>query len=547
MGGIFQGIEEAGKVGKTGLELSEAGGKLLQETQEGRRLVGALAKGLEAGERLLAPVTEAAEKYKPIKDLIRSTAATRAALANLEVLKLPLWQRAAAVRAVAHYATEVASGQAETAGARAALANVEVLKMPMWQETIGRIASNLDSKTVQKLAAEQLAIEGSPVAQANVRLIEFSKLKGFPLTSVETTSRPAPFPGTSSGFRLQPLSDSASPRVPAFENVTTGFGAVRKPEGLSTGFGRIGTTRMVGVDIATAKTQEVIGPLQSSGLIKDADGIEHQVASNFPGSTSQEYTTNANLAVIRSPTVMRFGGRPTMTHMTFDDASPLGRTYTANINKSAAVVRLDHTGVTRFSGGSGVTVRNDGMVLGSYHTVADPAVQGNIFVKLGSHPVPYQGRIVAFNRESDLVLIKPMAPLGHPVPFVHPSGFADSVARGARVFTVGAPDIQAMPGGIVPHITSTMHLAEGQIISLDEVRHLNGPKVPMYRSTIPEAFQGMSGGATYVEGSGEYAGALQSRHDPSRDLSGLRGSKDDWTALTPGYIARNFLVSNYHR
>jgi hypothetical protein len=305
------------------------------------------------------------------------------------------------------------------------------------------------------------------------------------------------------------------------------------------------------VDLASAKTQELIGHLQISerlsALIKGADGAEHPVASNFLNSASHEYSTNVNLAMIRRPAVMKMGGRPTMTHMTFDDATPFGRAYTANIDKAATVVRLDRTGVSAFTSGSGVTVRHDGMVLGSLHTLSDPGVQGNIFVKLGTHPVPYQGRIVATERTNDLVLIKPFSPLGRTVPFVDPSRFATSLGRGTRILTIGAPDTEVMPGGAIPHITSIMHLAEGQTIALDEVRHLNGPKVPMYRSTIPEAFQGMSGGGTYVEGSGDYIGALQSRHDPSRDLSGLRGSRDDWTAITPGYIARNFVISNYHR
>jgi hypothetical protein len=305
-------------------------------------------------------------------------------------------------------------------------------------------------------------------------------------------------------------------------------------------------------DVASAETQRLIGNLRISerltALIKGVDGAEQPVASNFLHSASQEYSTNVNLALIRRPVVMRMGGHPTMTHMTFDDTSPLGRAYTANIGNAATVVRLDRTGVSAFTSGSGVTVRSDGMVLGSLHTVSDPGVQGDIFVKLGSHPVPFQGRIVATERPNDLVLIKPFSPLGRTVPFNDPALFAsNSIPRGAKIFTVGAPDTMVTPSGGIPHIASTMHMAQGDFIALDEVRHLNGPKVPMYRSTIPEAFQGMSGGGTYTEGSGHYIGALQSRHDPSRDLSGLRGSRNDWTALTPGYISRNFVIANYHR
>jgi hypothetical protein len=304
-------------------------------------------------------------------------------------------------------------------------------------------------------------------------------------------------------------------------------------------------------DLASAQTHELIGRLEIdkrlTGWIETAEGIQHRVASNFFGSTSHEYSTNVNLALITRPAVTRIGGAPAMTVKTFDDTSALGRVYTANIDKSAALVRLDRTGVTSFTAGSGTTVRGDGMVLASHHSVADPGVNGDIWVKIPSHPVPYKGNLVAFDRENDLILLKPNAPLGHAVPFVHPSRFATSVAPGTRVFSLGAPDISPTPGGPVPHITSTMHLIEGKIISLDPVRHLNGPKVPMYRTDIPEAIYGMSGGSTYVEGSGEVAGTLRARHDPSRDLSGLRGSKDDWTGLTPGYIARNFVMTNYHR
>jgi hypothetical protein len=340
--------------------------------------------------------------------------------------------------------------------------------------------------------------------------------------------------------RLAPLIEES----PAAAKLVLQEGAAVLSELRRGGLGSIG-------EVVSAETQKLMGNLRISerltAMISGADGAEHRVVTNFANSANHEYSTNSRLAMISRPAVIKTGGGPTMTHATFDDASPLGVAYTANIHNAATVVRLDRTGVSSFTAGSGVTVRNDGMVLGSLHTVDDPSVQGNIFVKLGAHHAPFQGRIVAIERPNDLVLIKPVSPIGHTVPFVHPSRFATSVPGGTNILTVGAPDTMVTPTGGIPHIGSTMHFARGRVIALNDIRHLNGPKVPMYRSTIPEVFQGMSGGGSYAEGSGEYVGAMQSRHDPSRDLSGLRGSTADWTALTPGYISRNFVVSNYHR
>lgn len=262
--------------------------------------------------------------------------------------------------------------------------------------------------------------------------------------------------------------------------------------------------------------------------------------------TGRVYRFEQQLAAVRVPAILLdTGGNKTIQTVTFDSAGNIGRVHAAGAPSLAAVIRLPSNPSDPLSYGSGMAVRSDGLVVAARHTVRGFA-NGDIWVRFLNQPMgSFKARILDENLADDLVLLKPLTTLRMPVPYIASTNFADRVATGSQLLSMGVPDVNATLTG---HITGNLHLATGKLIERNLCHFRNKPAAEMYRTTVP-LDHGMSGGPTFDLSTGKVVGAVIGGEGRTTELTTGRIARGDtdWTTLAPSDKIRQMIVRNWHR
>jgi hypothetical protein len=237
-------------------------------------------------------------------------------------------------------------------------------------------------------------------------------------------------------------------------------------------------------------------------------------------------------ARMSAPSIITSRGMPTYSSITFDSADNLGRIWNARRIPLAAVARvpLDPAEFTAY--GSGTAVRSDGLVLAARHTVRD-VNNGPIWIRLQGVP-SFKAGILDEEKASDLVLLKPLSPLGLPIPHLTLSHFEDPARlwKGTDVVTVGVQNQAITTTG--KFTAGEAMLAPGKFLDKATMHYAGEASVQNLRTTVAGEY-GLSGAATYNVNSGNYIGTL------------IGGADNQWTAVVPSDRAKQFIIRNWTR
>jgi len=229
-----------------------------------------------------------------------------------------------------------------------------------------------------------------------------------------------------------------------------------------------------------------------------------------------------------APSFVFRGGAPAIVTRRFDSADDLGRIFTAHQDHAAVYARLDRNPADPYARGSGVVVRPDGLVLGARHAVT--ATSGDIFVRVRSRPT-FRARILDESRAEDLVLLKPITPIGGTVPYLPISAFTDHAPVRTPLVTMGMQNVSLSHTN---QLTADIHIAEGKVLGKDPVRFQGEAPTERYRTDVTGEY-GQSGAATYEFGTGKFVGTM------------LGGNDYRWSGLAPASKVRAMIVRNWTR
>ena len=244
------------------------------------------------------------------------------------------------------------------------------------------------------------------------------------------------------------------------------------------------------------------------------------------------YLMENRYAAVHVPSIVLRGRFPAIQPLTFDTADDLGRIWSAGRSPLAAVAKMPVSAVEPVNFGSGFAVRSDGLLVAARHTVRDgPA--GDIWVRFPNQPgtSSFRAGIFAESKADDLVLLKPLSPLGVPVSHIPLSAFTDAVAPRSKLVTIGIQNHNITTAGT---LTGDLHMSQGALIDKVPVRFPGEAATERLRSTIVGEY-GMSGGATYELRSGKVVGGM------------LGGNDYSWSGLAPSGNIRALIARNFHR
>jgi len=272
----------------------------------------------------------------------------------------------------------------------------------------------------------------------------------------------------------------------------------------------------------TASKVEAASVHAMSGL--GAEGV----VANFGDNA---WVMQSRYARVTEPSLVLRGSYPSIQPLTFDTADNVGRIWTQAKQPLAAVAYVP-TRVTEPIGfGSGFAVRNDGLVVAARHVVRG-GPPGDIWVRFPYQPgASFKAGIFAESAADDIVLLKPLTPIGTPVRHVPLTAFTDAVAPRSQLVSVGIQNHNFITPGA---LSGDLHLSQGQLIEKVPIRFPGESPTERLRTTILGEY-GMSGGPTYELRSGNIAGAM------------LGGNDYSWSGVAKGGSIKNLIARNFHR
>jgi hypothetical protein len=292
-----------------------------------------------------------------------------------------------------------------------------------------------------------------------------------------------------------------------------------------------------------AKVEGVAGLVDAAGapLLRAGSKIEavssHALSGLGAEGVAASFGDNAwtmqnRYALVTARDVYMSGGAPTLRPITFDTADDLGRIWTRAREPLAAVGQLPYRVTEPPNFGSGFAVRADGLTLAARHTVRDVAAPGDIWVKFLNQPGgSFKAGIFAESKADDLVLLKPLTPLGRPVPYVPVSAISDAVAPRSQLVSIGVQNPTICNTGVM---TGELAVSRGHLLDKVPIRFPGEAATERLRTSILGSY-GMSGAGTYERTSGKLTGAM------------LGGNDYSWSGVAKGGSIRDLILRNFHR
>jgi hypothetical protein len=298
-------------------------------------------------------------------------------------------------------------------------------------------------------------------------------------------------------------------------------------ERLAAGLARVeGAAGLVDATMApllrTGSKIEAVSSHALSGL--GAEGVVASFGENA-------LTMDNRYALVTAQNVAMRGGAPFVHPITFDTADPLGRIWTSARQPLAAVAQMPYRATEPVSFGSGFAVRADGLTLAARHTVRD-LPPGDIWVRFPYQPgSSFKAGVFAESKADDLVLLKPLAPLGRPIPHVPLTAISDVVAPRSQLVTVGIQNHGITTTGA---LSGDLAVSRGQIMQKIPIRFPGEAPTERLQTDILGSY-GLSGAGTYELRSGNLTGAM------------LGGNDYKWTGVAKGGSVRDLILRHFHR
>lgn len=259
----------------------------------------------------------------------------------------------------------------------------------------------------------------------------------------------------------------------------------------------------------------LIGASDASSAVTAGDGVMNQ---QFAAMSARNLTLRA--------------GAPTPGTINFDSADPLGRIYTGARVPLAVVAKVPTNPAEPFSFGSGFAVRDDGLLMAARHPFRGDGIPGRLFAKFFNQPGrAFEVGVMDENKADDLLMLRPMAPLGRRVPFVPLSQLSDTVAPRSQLVTIGTQNAGIDATG---RMSAETTISQGQMLDRVPVRFQGEAPTERIRSTVLGEY-GMSGGPTYELRSGRIVGSM------------LGGNDYSWSGLAPSNRLRAMISRNLSR